>query len=301
MKAIAGIILGLSFIAYLACKKTIPPKIVVTPLQTLVNTDTTLSLFHLMVLLANDAVLLNDDSASLFIPRNAVLRQEGYTETIIDSMSSSQADQMLRYQYVTGAVSTDSAGYTPNPTLLGVPLFIMKDSAGQLVLNAGATAGASATQVGKASVYWLNALVPPAADSLPDLLGSDSTLSLFAAVIARTNIYDSLLLSGSYTLLAPNNTALMQAGYDSLGAVDSANIDTLIQLAISQVIKGTWFSNDFPATVVSLQGGAITVNQSGGMLQFIGSGNPVPVNWLGGNEVAGPGIVVHKTDGVLSP
>jgi hypothetical protein len=75
----------------------------------------------------------------------------------------------------------------------------------------------------------------------------------------------------------------------------------LIQLAMSQVIKGSWFSNDFPATVVGLQGGAITVNQSGGMLQFIGSGNPVPVNWLGGNEVAGPGIVVHKTDGILSP
>src|SRR5579863_2877970 len=121
MKAIAGIILVLSFTAFLACKKTTPAKIVVTPLQTLVNTDTTLSLFHLMVLLANDAVLLNDDSASLFIPRNAVLRQAGYTETIIDSMSSSQADQMLRYQYVTGAVSTDSAGYTPNPTLLSVP------------------------------------------------------------------------------------------------------------------------------------------------------------------------------------
>jgi hypothetical protein len=302
MKAIAGIILGLSFIAFLACKKTVPPpKIVVTPLQTLLNTDTTLSLFHLMVLEANDAGLLNDTSASLFIPRNAVLRQAGYTDIIIDSMSSSLADQMIRYQYLPGPVNTDSAGYTPNPTYLGIPLFIEKDSTTLLVLNGSASAGASPTQVGKASVYWLNSLVPPASDSLSYLLQQDSTLSLFAEILGMTNVYDSLLLSGNYTLLAPDNNALLLAGYDSLNIADSANIDTLIQLAVNQVIQGSWFTNNFPATVTGLQGGSITVSQSGGMLQFIGSGNPAPVNWLGGNEVAGPHIIVHKTDGVLSP
>jgi hypothetical protein len=169
------------------------------------------------------------------------------------------------------------------------------------VLNGSASAGASPTQVGRASVYWLNTLVPPAADSLPVLLQSDSTLSLFDQILGMTNVYDSLLLSGSYTLLAPDNNALMQAGYDSVGIADSANIDTLIQLVVNQVIRGSWFTNNFPQTVTLLQGGSITVSQSGGMLQFMGSGNPVPVNWLGGNEVAAPAIVVHKTDGILSP
>ena len=53
-------LLSLLFIGFLACKKTAPPKLVITPLQTLVNTDTTLTLFHRMILQANDAALLND-------------------------------------------------------------------------------------------------------------------------------------------------------------------------------------------------------------------------------------------------
>ncbi|HXB10055.1 MAG TPA: hypothetical protein VNW04_23190, partial [Puia sp.] len=55
-------LLSLFFIGFLACRKTPPAKIQVTPLQTLVNTDTSLSLFHRMILQANDAGLLNDQA-----------------------------------------------------------------------------------------------------------------------------------------------------------------------------------------------------------------------------------------------
>jgi hypothetical protein len=284
-----------------ACQKSkLAPPAPPTPLQTLVNTDTTLTLFHRMILQGNDAAILADEASTLFIPRNSVMIAGGYSRSVIDSMSSALADRIVRYQYLFSAVNTDSAGYTPNPTLLGIPLYIGKDSAGHLLLNASATAADKPGSVGKATVYWLNSMIPPAADSLTELLQTDSTLSLFAQVFARTNLYDSLLLTGSFTVLAPVNQALIQAGYDSL-AIDTANIDTLIHLAQNQVVTGGFFSTHFPSTLTTLTGGKITAGLVNGVPQFAGSGNPVPVNWLSGNQVAGAGLILHRTDGVLSP
>ncbi|HEY4109704.1 fasciclin domain-containing protein [Puia sp.] len=293
-------LLSLLLIGFLACKKTPPPKVQITPLQTLINTDTNLNLFHRMILQANDVVLLNDEPVILFIPHNSVLIQAGYPEVVIDSMSSTLADRIVRYQYLTSPVNTDSAGYTPNPTLLGVPLYIGRDGAGNLLLNGIATAPDKSVQVGKASVYYLNTLVPASADSLTELLQTDSSLSLFAQVFARTNLYDSLLLSGGFTVLAPVNSAMLQAGFDSL-RIDTVSIDTLLSLAQDQVVKGAWFSTTFPSALTTLNGSNIAVSVVNGVPQFAGNGNPLPVHWLSGDQVSGAGLILHHTDGVLSP
>lgn len=293
-------LLSLFLIGIFACQKTTEKKIEITPLQTLVNTDTTLSLYHLMLLRANDIGLLKDTTASLLIARNDVMIAAGYPAIIIDSMSSSLADRIVRYDYLPSGISTDSTGPTPNPTRLGVPVYIL-DVNGILTLNGSGAAPDKPTAVGQASVYWLTSMVPPAADSLPDILGTDSSLTYLNRVFARTNIYDSLLRTGSYTLLAPVNSAFQQAGYDSLGAIDSANIDTLVQLALNQVVKGSYFTTNFPPTVVNMTGANIAVTMNNGMLQFAGAGNPTPIHWLSGNNVAGPTTILHKTDGIVTP
>lgn len=293
-------LLSLLFIGFLACKKTPPAKIVVTPLQTLVNTDSGLTLFHRMILQANDVGLLNDESVTAFIPRNNVLIQGGYPDSVIDSMSSTYADRILRYQFLSGALNTSGPGYTPNPTLLGVPLYIGVDASGNLLLNGIGTVANKPFSVGKATVYYLNTLIPPGADSLPQLLQSDTTLSLFAQIMGRTNIYDSLLLKGGFSILAPNNSAILSAGFDSL-RIDTIPIDSLLPLAQNQVVNGAWFSTTFPSTLTTLTGGTITVSTSGGALQFAGSGNPTPILWLSGDQVAGAGLILHHTNGVLSP
>ena len=300
-----GALSGLFFIGFLSCKKAPPPKpIPITPLQTLVNSDTSLTLFHEMLIDANDVGLLKDTTVSLLIPTNAILEQAGYTPVVIDSTSAFVLDELLRYNYVLSPSIVADSGYTSYATALGVPLYIERDTtAGLLLLNAGGTAGSTPMTVGKASVYFLNSLVPPAADSLPALLQSDTTLTFFATAMAITNLYDSTLLTGSYTILAPVNSAFINAGYDSLGAIDSANVDTLIALVQGQIIKGFYLTNSFPipGPVYDVLGNAVTVGQSNGVLTFSASGNTVPVNWLSGNLISGSNIVVHRTDGLLSP
>jgi uncharacterized surface protein with fasciclin (FAS1) repeats len=290
---------------FLSCKKAPPPKpIPITPLQKLVNSDTSLTYFHEMLIDANDVVLLKDTTASLLIPTNAVLLQAGYTPAVIDSTSSSQLDQMLRYNYVLSPTINPDSGYTAYATDLGTALYIEKDStAGLLLLNGSGTAVSTPVTVGQASVYYLTSLVPTASDSLPALLQSDSTLTFFAEAMAITNLYDSTLLTGTYTILAPVNSAFINAGYDSITAIDSANVDTLIALVQGQIIQGFYLTNSFPVPgpVHDVLGNAITVGLNNGVLQFSASGNAVPVNWLSGNLISGSNIVVHRTDGILSP
>lgn len=298
---IAGI-LCIGMITVIACKKAPPAKpLVLMPLQQLLNTDTTLTLYHRMILRANDAALLNDSPKTFLFLRNAVLENAGYGQVAIDSMASELADRIVRYNFLPSGLTTDSAGYTANPTLLGVPLYVEKINNNQLFINGSVTAANQANPVGQASVYYLDSLVPPAADSISEIIQYDSTLTYMGEVLTRTNLYDSLLITGSYTLLAPTNTAFQNAGWDSIGAIDSASIDTLLQLALNQVVKGSYFTNTFPSSLTTVYGGIITVSTVNGFLQFNTSGNAVPVNWLSGNQVAGPTLILHHTDGILTP
>ncbi len=304
-KTIIGLA-ALFFIGVVSCSKAKPPaKVVLTPLQTLVNTDTSLSFFHRLVLQGNDAALLADESVSLLIPTNQAFRAAGYTaDTVIDTLPAFYADAMLRYGYInTTPINADSA-YAGYPTLLGIPIYIRQNSTGQLVFNDGATASATGKQVGSATVYLLDVpLSPPAADSLPDFLQGDTSLSFLAEAFLRTNIYDSLMQTGSFTLLAPVNNAFRQLGYDSLQYIDSIGLDSLTRLVQNQVVKGLYFTNTFPVpgSVMNLTPGSITVGKSNGLLQFSGAGNSVPVNWISGNQLAGPGLIIVHTDGFVSP
>jgi hypothetical protein len=231
------------------------------------------------------------------------LWQAGYSEVIIDSLSANFCDRMVRYQYLRGKVRPDSAFYTAYPSLLGPSIYGLRDNTQKILFNSVPAEG-DATPVGKAFVYRMNGIIASATDSAANLLQSDSSLSMIAEVFLRTNLYDSVLLSGSYTLLAPVNSAFHQIGYDSVGAIDSADIHVLFQLAESQVLKGLWFTNSLPVpgALPNLSGGMVTVGSPGpGQWQFAGTGNAVPANWLSGNALSGSSLVVHRTDAVIAP
>ncbi|MBS1663112.1 MAG: hypothetical protein JST68_18865 [Bacteroidetes bacterium] len=297
-----SLIIGCCLLALFSCqKKTRVVYNPATPLQNLINTDTTLTLFHHLLLRGNDAALLVDDSATLLIPTNQVLRAAGYGEAIVDSVSSTLADRMLRYQYLPKGLTADSPIAAANLTRLGPPVYALKQANGTILLNSYATTSNTGKQVGKAKVYLLNSLLSPAADSLPQVLQNDTSLTFLAEAFRLTNFYDSAMLTGSYTLLAPVNDAFRRAGYDSLSTIDSTDIGVLAQLVGNQVIKGFYFSNGFPASVQRMAGSDALVNYVGGLPQFSPGGNPGPVKLLYGNQVTGNNLILHWTDGLLSP
>jgi uncharacterized surface protein with fasciclin (FAS1) repeats len=284
------------------CKKSTPAKVVLTPLQNLINTDTTLTLFHQMLLQANEAGLLNDNTVTLLLPTNAAFRSAGYTNIIIDSLPSYISDNLIRYLFITSHINPDSSAYNGYPTLTGYNVYGMTDSTHHIWFNASQVSGKDSV-VGNTLVYRLTTPLQVPFDSLTDLLGADSNLTFLAEAFRRTNLFDSLLITGNYTLLAPVNNAFINAGYDSIGAIDSANINSLISLLEYHVIPGLYFTNTLTglSAIPTLSNGSVTVSVQNGILHFSGGSNPVPATWLYGNQTAGNTIIVHRIDQVLSP
>jgi len=286
-----------------ACKKSSPAvSNPLTPLQSLINTDTSLSLYHRMLLAANETGLLADNSVTLLIPTNAAFRAAGYSEVIIDSLNPSVADRIISYHFISQRATPSTNTYTSYPTHLGFSIFGELDGNHQTWFNG--TAVGDTAEVGKALIYKLNSLLLSPRDSLLYQLSSDSTLSYTTELFSRTRLDTTLIQSqGNYTVLAPVNDAWRKAGYDSVGMIDSADFNTMLTLAKYHVLTERLFTNTLVGltTVVTVQGGSLTVGVSGGVLQFSGPGNPTPAKLLTGNQPAGNVFVIHKIDELLSP
>jgi len=283
-----------------ACKKSPAVKPVLTPLQVYVNSDTSLTLFHRMILQANESVLLGNDSVTVLIPDNAAFRSVGYTDKIIDSLSASAADNMIRYHFINSRAVPAVGPYTGFPGKTGYRVYGMKDSV-QLFWFNGIRVKGSSAPVGNALVYKLATPLQGPSDSLNHLLAADSSLTFLAEAFRRTNLYYKSLLSGNYTILAPSNSAFMNAGYGSSGAIDNADSTKLVNLLKYHVVKGFYFTNTLMSvsSVPTLSGGAIAVSSQNGVIQFTGTGGPVTARLIKGNQTAGDSIIVHRIDQVL--
>jgi uncharacterized surface protein with fasciclin (FAS1) repeats len=294
---------ALLFFALFSCTKpATAPKPFITPLQLLINADTTLNFFHNMILQGNDAALLGTNAVTLLAPVDSGFLTAGYTLAIIDSMPAYLADGIVRYAFITGSpISRSPVVNSPYTTLLGIPVYLTRDSLSNIYFN-GTRASLDTVNAGNAVVYKLQAPLQTPYDSLNQLLTADSNYSLLAEAFRQTGLYDSLG-TGSYTLLAPDNTAFINAGYPDIPAIDSSNLTVLASLLKYQLASGLFFTNNLSAVsgLSSLQGEAISVSSQNGVFQFTGKNNSSPANMLSGNRLAGGNIVVHKTDQVLLP
>src|SRR5450755_2795658 len=84
-----------------SCKKFItvaPITVFSTPLQALIDSDSSLSVFYAMVKKAKDSAMYGGvDSVTVLIPTNTAFAAQGITVSTINSMSAASADSLLRY------------------------------------------------------------------------------------------------------------------------------------------------------------------------------------------------------------
>ena len=253
-----------------------------------------------MILAANENALLADNTVTLLIPTNAAFRAAGYTEIIIDSLRPSVADRIVSYHFINQVAQPDSNGYKPYPTHLGFSIFGQLDGNQQVLFN-GSAAG-DTMMVGKALIYRMNRVLLSPMDSLSTQLATDSALSFTARLLRVTGLDTTLAQAQSpYTVLAPINAAWRAAGYDSLSRIDSADHNTMLELAKYHVVPGRFFTNTLTGlnSVVTLEGGSLTVGLSNEILQFSGSGNATPANVLTPDQPAGNTYVVYRIDQLL--
>ncbi|MEP7277066.1 MAG: fasciclin domain-containing protein [Bacteroidota bacterium] len=294
----AGIILS-------SCKKfSTPPTVAFsTPLQALINSDTSLSVFYAVVKKAGEDSLYGGTRAvTVLIPTNAAFAAVGITAATIDAMPANAADSLLRYHFIPDTLSLAPGSYQAYNSLLRVPVYGYgnPDSLGNY-FN-GSLAGFQKLPGSNATVYELSAPLQIPAASLASMLASDTSLSYFSEALKHASL-DPATVTGWITLLAPDNAAFRAAGYATLADIDNADTNTLSNILQYHMLPQQYFSNGFTGleTVMSLQGTVIQLSFNNGLVQFTGTGNSMAAGITRYNRIAGDHIIVQNINGVLMP
>jgi len=291
---------------FTSCSKkniTVEPIVSSTPLQALINSDTSLSIYYAAVKKAGaNALYGGTDSAIVLIPGDSAFKAEGITPATINAMSVAGADSLLRYHYIPGPVTLVAGAYNVYNSKLGRPVYGygVIDSSG--VYFNGISASFQKLPGSNATVYKLKAPLQIPAGSAAQLIANDTLLSYFAEALKHTGI-SIVPGSGWNTVLAPVNAAFIAAGYPSLESIDNADISTLSNILRYHVLPGQYFTNTLAglSSLPTLQGSNINIGFPDRMLQFTGLGNTTAATVTKANRIAGSSVIIHEINEVLMP
>lgn len=297
------IAISISF-AFLSCKKTASGYTGnLIPLAAAITSDTSLKLFTEVLQRSNNIGLLaKPDSFTILAPVNSAFISAGLPDSVIRSLSAATLDFIARYHFITSPVHIVQGVYTPFTSLLQPPVYGYTNNDGSViyfnnstVLNKQNITGSNVT------LYKLNSPLVVAADSLSQLLGADSTLSFFTAALVHTSFV--IPTGGWNTVLIPDNNAFINAGYPDTASINGADSATLTNILQYHILPGLYFSNSFTGltTINTLQGSALNVSFSNGILQFTGNGNSAPAMVTLPDKVAGNNLVAYRINGLLLP
>jgi uncharacterized surface protein with fasciclin (FAS1) repeats len=289
-----------------SCKKTVaiftPIKKFSTPLQALINSDTSLSVFYAMVERANDTALYGGvDSVTVLIPTNAAFAGKGVTVTTVNAMTIAAADSFLRYHYIAAYDSVITPGSsTILYSKLGPGIYASVDSSGNY-FN-GISASRKSVLGSNASVFELSAPLQLQLMSATDLIASDTMLTYFAEALNHTSL-SIVPASGWNTILAPVDSAFINAGYPTVASIDAADVPTLTNILQYHILPGQYFTSNFIglSTVATLQGSSINITFNSGITQFTGTSDTTAAVITMPNRLAASNIIIHNINRVLTP
>lgn len=78
------------------------------------------------------------------------------------------------------------------------------------------------------------------------VIGDNDDLSLFSAALSYTHFSDTLLQTGPYTVLVPNNTAFNASGYSGVVDVEGTSNVLMDQIIAYHILGGTYYFNELP-------------------------------------------------------
>ncbi len=287
---------------FLSCKKTAAgytgnP----IPLAAAITSDTSLRLFTEVLQRSNNIGLLaKPDSFTILAPVNSGFISAGLPDSVIRSLSATTLDFIARYHFIGSPAHIVQGTYTSFSSLLQPPVYGYTNTDGSvtyfnnsIVLNKQTITGSNAT------LYKLSAPLTVGSDSLVQLLSADSTLSFFAAALAHTSFV--IPTTTGNTVLIPDNNAFINAGYPDTASINGVDSATLTHILQYHVLPGLYFSNSFKGltTVNTLQGSALSISFSNGVLQFTGNGNTTPALVTLSDKVAGVNLVAYRINELL--
>lgn len=299
-RAITGSFIIMSTV-FFSCKKDSVSSTASTPLQSFLSSDSSLSIFNAAISRAGETALLQQSSTiTIIAPVNNAFRAAGMDLPTINAMPVATLDSMVKYCFLNGSISPDQANNQSYATLDNLPVYGYLD--GSTIYFNGNTVNLQTGTTGNAMIYESSKLLIPPYITLPGLLQSDPSLSLFNEAMNRTGIINNLG-NGWYTIFAPDNNAFANAGFPDIASIDNADINTLTNIINYHILNAGYFSNNISGSsnVSTDEGASLSIVNNGGVIQLTGNSNSGPATVTTANLLPYQNIIVHKIDGVLLP
>ncbi len=300
----------LSLLSLGACNKNTPSGInsQTSSLSYILAAGTNTTIFYSAVVKAGlDSIFNGPSIFTLMVPNDAACTQSGYGQAVINGFTADQARNWVLYQTYAGTALNFNSfiGFTEEKLIManGDSVFVSGDS-NRTYVNGYQFLNSEATASNGMMLALQNVLVPPQ-QNLAQIVGGDTSLSFFnQAILLATPVPDTLsnLLAtgGPFTLLAPNNNAFRNLGYNSPTDLNLVSPDTLRMIVLSGLIPQRLFSNDIAdsSTFRTVSDSTLIFYTIGieASVQVVGS--DTTSNIISANQMAINGVL-FKIDGLL--
>ena len=218
--------------------------------------DGQFSLLRVAIAQAGVSDVLKDGNLTLFAPTDSAFVAAGLgTVAAIRSVPPDQMRTLVLYHLLTGSVMASEipAGMNSVETLNKGTLYINKAANGTISVN---NAKLIQTDIKTANgyIHTVNRVLMPSIGNVLANIQNNPTLTFLTAAIKRVGASNPTLLAtlenassaNKVTIFAPNDAAFKaDKVYNSLSAIESANVQTLTNVLLYHVIAGARFSTQF--------------------------------------------------------
>ncbi len=244
----------LSLLLVTSCNKTSSPVInaQTATLGSLLATGANTTIFNSAVVKAGlDSVFSGPAIFTLMVPNDMTCIQSGFSQAVINAFTADEARSWVLYQTYAGtALNFESfIGKTEVKLIManGDSTFVSGDS-NRTYVNGYQFLNSEATATNGVMLTLQNVLLPPT-QNLSQMVSSDTSLTFFnQAIQLSTPVPDTLSIlltsGGPFTVIAPNNDAFRNVGYNTPSDLNAVSPDSLRSLVLLSLIPQRLFGYD---------------------------------------------------------
>ncbi|MVM40722.1 fasciclin domain-containing protein [Spirosoma sp. HMF3257] len=275
--------------------------------------DSQFSLLRVAMAYAEAGDALKASNLTLFAPTDAAFQAAGLaTEEAIRTMPKEQVRSLVMYHVLYGRVAAAAipAGQNSVVTANKGIAFVNKTTDGSIYVNSAKLMQTDIT-VANGYIHAIDRVLTPATGNLLTAIQANPNLTFLSAAIKRVAASNPTLLAtldnasstNTVTVFAPTDAAFKaDKVYNSLAAIESANLQTLTNTLLYHVLSGVMFSNQFQSGSFTtlLSGNKVTVIVTGSQLSVKGAKNSTAAFVKQADLTASNGVI-HTIDQVLQP
>jgi uncharacterized surface protein with fasciclin (FAS1) repeats len=299
-----------------SCKKE--EAVILPDLDTYLSAQQNLSTFNAAIAKAQlDEYKKGPGPFTWLAPTNDAFTAAGITTDSLNKMSAGAVSYLLMYHVLRSSdnpakrVETSemiSRFSVSRATQLGGTLAFMGQKGNDFFVN-GAKIVSSNNALSNGMVHVIDRVNRPPAlrGTVQNILQSNSQHALFIALLTRAGQWTQLASTGTFTVLAPTDAAMIAAGapFNTLTGINALSVADATRFARFHMFSiGRLFSNDFQdgLTPSTMQGPNRSIRVTNNGARLAGPNNSTPIEFGGTlKDALGTNGVVHSIAGVLRP